>query len=97
MEDEYIYFSKMDLEDESEKFDLSEGIDIDHDGYVYVADEAGFVRKLDFIGSLIKKWGGRGNKDGEFTVAYALAIDASNRILLKVKNLSDRLGIDIFF
>jgi DNA-binding beta-propeller fold protein YncE len=80
--DEYIFFSKWDLSDENEKFSYTEGIDIDSHGYVYVADEGGFVRKFDKIGSLVKKWGGKGVEEGKFETAYALAIDSSDKILV---------------
>lgn len=91
-EDEYIFFSKWDLSEESEKFWFPEGIDIDSNGYFYVADEAGYIRKLDLIGSLLKKWGGKGIGNGKFTTAYALAIDPFDNVLVSDSGATDNSG-----
>ena len=80
--DQYIFDSKWDLKQESDEFHYTEGIDLDSRGYIYVADEGGFVRKLNPIGKVVKKFGGRGEDPGRFENAYALAIDASDHILV---------------
>lgn len=80
--EEYIFFSKCDLSEQSDKFYYTEGIDMDLDNFVYVADERGYVRKFDSIGSMVGKWGGKGNNDGEFQTAYALATDSSNNVVV---------------
>jgi len=80
--DEYVFLSKWDLTEESEKFYYTEGIDIDSSGYIYVSEEGNYVRKFDPIGSVINKWGGKGEKDGEFETAYAMAIDSFDNILV---------------
>lgn len=80
--EEYIFFSKWDLSEQSDKFYYTEGIDMDSDNFVYVADEGGYVRKFDSIGSMVGKWGGKGNNDGEFQTAYALATDSSNNVVV---------------
>ncbi len=79
---DYVFLSKWDLSEEDDKFYYTEGIDIDSNGYVYVSEEGNYIRKFDPIGSLVAKWGGKGNKDGEFETAYALAVDLSDNILV---------------
>jgi hypothetical protein len=63
-------------------FHYTEGMDMDSHNFVYVADEGGCVRKFDPIGSMLSKWGGKGNNDGEFQTAYALATDSSNNVVV---------------
>lgn len=84
--EEYIFFAKWNLTEELDQFHYNEGIDIDSHGYIYAADEGGFVYKISPDGTLIKKWGGKGKEDGKFENAYALAIDSMDKILVSDSN-----------
>ena len=45
--EEYVFFDKWDLHDQTEKFYYTEGIDIDSNDYIYVTDEGYGIRKFD--------------------------------------------------
>ena len=54
------------------------------DGSVYVSDGYGNSRVLKFTaaGRLIKTWGTRGDKRGEFNLPHAIVVDARDRVLV---------------
>src|SRR4029078_7707656 len=67
------------------KFNYVEGIDIDSKRHIYVADEGNHIRKFDTKGNLIKEWGSQGSEDGQFKVAYAVAIDSKDSIYVSAE------------
>jgi len=66
---------------EPSKFFLTEGIDIDSRGNIYVVAEAPHcVQKFDAEGRFITSWGSEGTADGQFRVPYALATDSFDNV-----------------
>ena len=65
------------------QFDLPEGVCIDSKGFVYVVEQGNnqiqkfLTEEWEFR---YKKWGSKGNDDGQFITAFAIAIDSHDKI-----------------
>jgi len=57
------------------------GIGVDHQGDIYVSEEAGNrVQKLSSLGQPLAQWGTLGSSPGQFNVPYDLALDESGNV-----------------
>jgi tripartite motif-containing protein 71 len=63
------------------------GIAVDHQGDIYVAEEANpRVQKLSPLGQPIAQWGSLGSGPGQFNMPYDLALDASGNVYVTEPN-----------
>ena len=63
------------------KFFMPEGVTIDGDGFIYVADTGNHrIQKFDTNGAFIRKWGSYGTSDGAFDSPKSIAADADGFI-----------------
>jgi tripartite motif-containing protein 71 len=63
------------------------GIAIDHQGDIYVAEEANpRVQKLSPLGQPLAQWGSLGSGPGQFNMPYDLALDASGNFYVSEPN-----------
>lgn len=63
------------------------GIAVDHQGDIYVAEEANpRVQKLSPLGQPIAEWGSLGSGPGQFNMPYDLALDASGNVYVSEPN-----------
>ncbi|WP_164913772.1 PKD domain-containing protein, partial [Methanoculleus taiwanensis] len=63
------------------KFFMPEGVAIDGDGFIYVADTGNHrIQKFDTNGTFIRKWGSYGTSDGAFDNPESIAADADGFI-----------------
>jgi len=65
--------------DEGKFTTLTGGIAVDNNGHLYVTEE-GRIQKFTLKGEFILKWGEYGDKDEEFRVARAIAVDSEGNI-----------------
>jgi tripartite motif-containing protein 71 len=57
------------------------GIGVDHQGDIYVSEEAGVrVQELSSTGQPLTQWGTRGSGPGQFNIPYDLALDANGNV-----------------
>jgi DNA-binding beta-propeller fold protein YncE len=69
--------------DGDDAFLLPAGIAVDGDGFVYVTDSnLDIVKKFDPGGKLVKAWGGRGFRDGQFWGPQGIAFASPDRIVI---------------
>lgn len=62
---------------------LPEGIAVDSNGNVFVADTGNHrISKFDNNGVWLASWGSRGNRDGEFSVPGGVAVDSSGNVFV---------------
>jgi len=65
------------------KFNTPDGITVDSDGYVYVADRNNHrIQKFDSEGNFIKSWGDKGNSDRQFNLPCDLEVDKEGNIYI---------------
>ncbi len=58
-----------------------EGLAIDGDGNVYVVDTYNHrIQVFDPHGRFLRKWGTKGEGDGEFSSPHAIALDGDGRV-----------------
>jgi hypothetical protein len=63
------------------------GIAVDHQGEIYVAEEANpRVQKLSPLGQPIAQWGSLGSGPGQFNMPYDLALDESGNVYVSEPN-----------
>jgi tripartite motif-containing protein 71 len=63
------------------------GIAVDHQGDIYVAEEANpRVQKLSPLGQPIAQWGSLGSGPGQFNMPYDLVLDASGNVYVSEPN-----------
>jgi|GEM_PF-1017569 len=69
-----------------------EGITVDRDGFVYVADMYSHcIRKFTSDGHLVARWGSHGKGEGEFDTPNQVAIDDKNGWLYVVERYNNRV------
>jgi DNA-binding beta-propeller fold protein YncE/tetratricopeptide (TPR) repeat protein len=67
-------------------------ISVDSKGNVYVVDNGNWcIQKFDSNGTFITKWGSKGNGDGEFSLAYGIAVDSSSGYVYVADGYNNRI------
>ncbi len=73
-------------------FGDAEGISVDNDGFVYVADMYSHcIRKFTSDGRFVTRWGGYGKENGKFDAPTQVAIDNANNCLYVVEKYNHRV------
>ena len=62
----------------AEQIQLPHGIAVDNSGNMYISESRNFMQKFDSNGTLITKWGSKGNADGEFEHPEGIELDHSS-------------------
>ena len=59
-----------------------EGVDLDSDGNIWVADNAGRILKFSSDGTLLAEWDRYGTGEGELQTPMGIAVDADGRVFV---------------